>query len=385
MKTESILFISYSGPLPNIDGKRQRTFALLNALSSKYQVDFLIINNQIDFDYAILHNQNSKVNFIQVVSVETYIDKILKKIGVVFRKDQVVQKFIENFCKKKNYKFIFSRYIQPVNNIPRNVRIICDVDDDFREQYSSRIDSSINKFRKFRLVQIYYLNLIPYTRLLRKIDLAIDVKPVIKGNNSIILPNLPFQLLSEKRSAFQACDNSALLFVGKLTFAPNLEGLKWFIKEVFPQLQKVISNVQLTIVSNLNPHDTELLDLVRSNPDIFLKINVPHIQKEYLLHSVVIAPVFQGAGSNIKVIEGLMMGRPVVCTTFASKGFENALQAGILFNSDSKDGFLKVISDLFGDRLNLVRLQKNTFDWFHSSYSIGQWQENLLRIVNKKD
>ena len=47
-----ILFISSSGPLPNTDGKRQRTNAILKTLSSEYIVDFLVVDNLTEFQIA---------------------------------------------------------------------------------------------------------------------------------------------------------------------------------------------------------------------------------------------------------------------------------------------------------------------------------------------
>lgn len=384
MKSESILFIAYTGPFPNKDGKRQRTFAILQALSAKYQVDFLIINNRHDYHLAEENDHLQKVRFLNCSSENSGWQRIQHKIGFLFIHSKKLSIEIEILCEKKKYAFIFSRYIQPVTHIPSNEKIIADIDDNFDEQYQSRISNAKSLYLKLRLLLIYNLNKGDYKRLLGKLNLAITVKEVTHPSNSILLPNLPFQLMLNDSIEFQENRSNSILFVGKLTYPPNLEGIIWFIKNVFPLVEQSIPMATLTVVSNFDPMDDEFLDLVRKNESIHVKINVQNLPEIYQAHALAIAPIFQGAGSNIKVVEAMMMGRPVVATNFGAKGFENMVKEGLILCEDSAEDFSGKVAELLEKKEGLLEIQKKTFDFFQENFSLQKWNEKLLVDIERE-
>jgi polysaccharide biosynthesis protein PslH len=383
LKPETILFIAYSGPCPTLDGKRQRTFALLQALSSQYQVDFLIIDNESDFQFAQKQFSSESVLFLHFTTETGIWEKIKHKIGFVFPHSLKLNQYIQSLCSQTDYAFVFSRYIQPVSHISENQKIIADIDDDFVEQYQSRIRNAKSIYQKLRLFQIYNLNRWFYKRLLGKLDLAILVKEDRNLPKSIILPNLPFQLMLDQNIEFQENRSDAILFVGKLTYKPNLEGIKWFIKEVLPRIQQSNPYASLTIVSNLAAEEGEFLELVRNNNSIRVKINVQNLPATYHSHALAIAPVFQGAGSNIKVIEALMMGKPVITTIFGAKGFENMVKEKLIFCVDSAEAFALKVVELLEIKEGLPVVQKRAFDFFQTNYSLEKWNEKLLVEIDK--
>ncbi|MEB2784734.1 glycosyltransferase [Algoriphagus persicinus] len=384
MKSEPILFIAHSGPFPNRDGKRQRTFAILQALSAKYQVDFLIINNRHDFHVAEENLHLDKVKFLHCSSENSRWQGIQHKLGFVFIHSKKLTYHIRNLCEQKKYAFIFSRYIQPVSHIPFGQKIIADIDDDFDEQYQSRIRNATGLYSKLRLLQIYNFNRVYYRRLLGKLNLAITVKDDTSLPKSILLPNLPFQLMLDNSIEFRENRSDSILFVGKLTYEPNLEGILWFIKKVFPLIQKSIPGATLTVVSNLDTPKDEFLELARANSSIQVIINAGNLSEIYFAHAIAIAPIFQGAGSNIKVIEGLMMGRPVVTTNFGAKGFENIVKEGLLFCEDSAEDFSGKVIELLEKKEGLFDIQKRAFDSFQENYSLQKWNEKLLVEIERE-
>jgi len=55
---------------------------------------------------------------------------------------------------------------------------------------------------------------------------------------------------------------------------------------------------------------------------------VDDLAKEYEAASVVIAPIFSGGGTQIKVLEGLAYGKGLVVSEFALAGFQPRMAAG---------------------------------------------------------
>ena len=172
-----ILFISFSGPLPNTDGKRQRTNAILETFSSEYSVDFLIVDNLNEFQIATKAYQDRNVNFLFFeTNKKSLIFKVKRKLGFEFTGDTGLKSFINKLNDKNKYSFIFSRYINPVSSIPNRLKIVCDIDDDFYELYQSKLLNEKKIISKLILQFRFLINSRNYKHLLSKLDLAFFVK-----------------------------------------------------------------------------------------------------------------------------------------------------------------------------------------------------------------
>lgn len=378
-----ILFISFSGPLPNTDGKRQRTNAILETLSSEYIVDFLIVDNLNEFQIATKGYQDRNSNFLFFeTNKKSFIFKVKKKIGFEFTGDTGLKSYIKKLNDENQYSFIFSRYINPVSSITNSLKIVCDIDDDFFELYQSKLLQEKNIISKLILQFRFLINSINYKHLLSKLDLAFFVKKEKRTFcTNDILPNLPFQLLTNSNLKFTSCDSLKLLFVGKLSYKPNIDGIKWFLKEIWPYLNKNLKKVELTIVSSVPCNNEEINKIIDSNNNIQIVYNVDSIQEVYKEHSVIIAPIFQGGGSSIKIVESLMMGRPVITTIFGCRGFENAVREGYIIPCETKYDYLNSINTLFTMSCNIVDFQYNLYHWSQNEYNLNDWRLNLLNSL----
>lgn len=376
----SVLFVSFSGPYPPHDGKKQRTLALLKALEQQYQVDYLIIDQESDYQLAINHNENKNTRFLKINSSQSNWQKIYKKLGRLFFKDKEITNYIHQLNKEKKYLYVFSRYIQPVYLIPKGIKIISDIDDDLIELYRSRIQQAKSWYIKIRLNQILFINLQKYKRLKNRLDLSILVKQEKGFQNPLILPNLPFQLLFLDKIDFVPYAMPSLLFVGKLTYEPNLKGILWFIENVYPLLLNKFPDLPLSIVSTFDVIDQNLDRLLKIYPAITKKINLEDIQTAYHSNAIVIAPIFQGAGSNLKVTEALLMGRPVVTTSFGAKGFEG--NDDFLNIGEDIESFYEKTQSML-ERTDLGKFQETIFEKSNSKFELKNWNKGLTAGINK--
>lgn len=384
MVTESILFISYSGLWPATDGKRQRTYALITALSARYHVDYLIINNQEDFAAASSGFKNTNVSFLSAMrSKPTIFFKLKRKLGIIFIKDKSIQSFIEELCCKKNYSFIFSRYIHPVRQVPPGIKLICDVDDDFIEKFTQKIRNKVSIVQSLRFNFILYLNYLTYRMLLKRANHRLFVKESDLAPNSTLVPNIPMQL-TQLSSAyrFHVNDFPRLLFVGKLSYSPNARGLDWFLEQVWNNLVVAVPGIQLTVVSSAPAQDIRLSNKLNAPGITYLGL-VENLEEVYRASALIVVPILEGAGSSIKVAEALYFGRPVVATEFGARGHENQVKEGFIFSTDKPTDFAQYIIHLMRNPIQLNNLQAEINDWAKDFYSFKRWQNELLEAVVK--
>jgi hypothetical protein len=134
---------------------------------------------------------------------------------------------------------------------------------------------------------------------------------------------------------------ATLLFVGSGT-APNLDGLQWFLREVWPIIRAGKPEVKLRACGSV-------CDLLKEVPaGVGLVGVVPDLAPEYSRATVVIAPLLCGSGLKIKVVEAWGHGRAVVGTPIAMQGLmELANHCGAVASSPAEFG--QAIFNLLGN------------------------------------
>ena len=130
-------------------------------------------------------------------------------------------------------------------------------------------------------------------------------------------------ILSFKHQDFEDTRSSKikLLFVGSLDWYPNINGIKWFINNVYSDMEKNFPNFQLNIVGR-NP-SIDLEKLIAKYEKIHLHKNVKSVENFFLDSDIFINPIFDGGGINIKILEALSYGIPIVSSSFGLRGYIN--------------------------------------------------------------
>jgi len=135
------------------------------------------------------------------------------------------------------------------------------------------------------------------------------------------------------------------LFVGHFDHAPNVDGLRWFVDDVWPRVCARDPHARLTVVG------TQVPDAVRafgSRPGVSIVGYVPDVTPFLDRARLSIAPLRYGAGMKGKVTEAMAAGVPVVSTPVGVQGLgvvssEHALIA------EEASSFAAAVTTLFDD------------------------------------
>lgn len=115
------------------------------------------------------------------------------------------------------------------------------------------------------------------------------------------------------------------LFVGTLTYQPNLEGIQWFLRRCWPRVKERLPGATLTIAGEA-PED--FMRWANGLPGVRAIGFIDSLDKIYSQSDVVIAPVLSGGGAIVKLLEAIAFSRPVVATHFAADGYRESLVPG---------------------------------------------------------
>lgn len=114
---------------------------------------------------------------------------------------------------------------------------------------------------------------------------------------------------------------SGLLFVGSASHRPNIDGLDWFLREVFPLLKQEDVGLVLTIVGS-GMERYQIPDDIADRVRVLGRVDDAALVCCYAQARVVIAPLRFGGGVKGKVLEAIGMGVPCVLTAVAAQGLD---------------------------------------------------------------
>lgn len=114
-----------------------------------------------------------------------------------------------------------------------------------------------------------------------------------------------------------------VLFIGSFNHLPNLMALDFFLREAWPGLRD--SGATLHVIAGRNHEHFLKLYQDRVQPDlsgggIELEGFVSDVRGAYEKAEVVIAPLLASAGTNIKILEAMAMGKAIVSTPAGING-----------------------------------------------------------------
>ena len=169
-----------------------------------------------------------------------------------------------------------------------------------------------------------------------------------------------------------------LLFVGS-SYYPNVIGIRWFVKNVLPELDK---NIQLIIVGRgLEFLKKEFQDS-RVNVVGTVETPVPY----YLDADIFIAPLFDGGGMKVKSIEAISYGKCFVGTEESLLGFweefSDSVRNKFIYKVNTKEEWIAIINKLATQ--DTYKFNKTVFNDFYSHFSYEtmkkSFEEQLKRI-----
>ena len=110
---------------------------------------------------------------------------------------------------------------------------------------------------------------------------------------------------------------SQLMFIGRLDWPPNREGLKWFLETVWPEVVTRRAGLSLVIAGGGN---SAWLSPYLSSPSIEFLGHIPSVEPLYARCVLSLVPVFYGSGTRVKVIEASRFARACLSTALGVEG-----------------------------------------------------------------
>jgi len=159
-------------------------------------------------------------------------------------------------------------------------------------------------------------------------------------------------------------------------YSPNVQGLEWFITEVWPALSQ-----QFELVLNVygNIHKGISANMLSHHGIVWHQF-VVNLNDAYSNCDIIINPVVCGAGLKIKNVEALANGLPLITTTHAAAGMDNQDES-IFMIADSATDFKNKIQILIKNYPKRQSLSRAAYEYAASNFSIESCYKPLLNKI----
>ena len=213
-----------------------------------------------------------------------------------------------------------------------------------------------------------------------KTDLTLVVSETERDLLSIDAPAARVELLSNLHRIAGAGQPFAqrrdLVFVGGFRHAPNVDAVRWFVREAFPSIRADLPDVQFHCIGSHTPPEIEAL---AAHPGVVIHGHVADIDPFMDGSRIAIAPLRFGAGVKGKINLSMAHGQPVVATSCAVEGMHLRDGDDVLV-ADDPQAFADAVVRLYRDEALWNALARNGLESVARNFSVDAARETVRRV-----
>jgi len=139
-------------------------------------------------------------------------------------------------------------------------------------------------------------------------------------NRLRILPNIPDRGLLDLASPSFDTTEPVVLYLGTLSWQPNVEGVERFVSSVYPAVHKRVPESRLIVAGRGAPKS--LAEKVAKTAGAEFLGEIEDIESLYQNARVFVDATRSGGGTRLKVLNALARGVPVVASEHAAQGLD---------------------------------------------------------------
>lgn len=198
-----------------------------------------------------------------------------------------------------------------------------------------------------------------------------------------VLPNGVDTRYFQQAPHAHSSTGAVIAFLGRMDYYPNVDGVVYFAREVFPLVRARVPHAEFRIIG-MNP-TADVRELAKT-PGIVVTGSVPDVRPHMQDAAVTVAPLRIARGTQNKVLESIAMGIPVVATTRAARGVQAEPDRHLLV-SDTPEGMADQVVDLLQDahrRRSLAMAAREQVQRAHNWATTCAQLDQLLRSASAR-
>lgn len=392
---KKVLYLSHRIPYPPNKGDKIRSFNEIKHLSRTNSVDLITLaDERADIKY-----ETNLKKYCQKIKV-FYLNKLQGKLNGFktlltgrsisqgyFYQDRV-QKIFDAWVSGENYDAIIcfsSPMAEYIFRSPKKITAClimdyCDLDSDKWAQYAQKAWSPLRQIYKTEAVRLLDFE--------KKINQTFDRSVFVSQNEADLFKSFYPSARNMKvisngvdQDYFYPNTNEhktrysspMIMFPGAMDYHANIDGVLWFVREIWPLIKKKIPKIRFFIVGS-NPAPS--IKSLEVDPSITVTGFVEDIREYYSAADLCVIPLRIARGVQNKVLEAMAMGKPIVSTPSAVQGL-NAESLNVVETADDPIDFSDKVIRLMENKNRAGSLGDAAVKFVAKNYN---WSINLTDL-----
>ncbi len=387
----TIIYLTSRFPYPINKGDKLRSYYQIKELSKSHEIHLVSLSEK----------PISKKNILALKkyckSITIYKMNLFKRILNLFKTlfnnkpfqvnyfyHSSIQKELNNKISDIKPHYIFCQLIRTAMYVKNNHTIpkIIDYMDSFSKGMERRIKISNIFIKPFVIME--------FKRLKRFENLAFE----FFNKHIIISENDRKEIAHNKKDKIEIIGNGIdtdyfqkieteikyeIVFIGNLSYLPNIEAANFIAKEILPKLLKKLPNIKILIAGS-NPSN-RVLKL--SNKNIEVHGWVEDIRKTYSSGKIFFAPMTIGSGLQNKLLEAMSTSIPCITSELSNRSLKAINNKNILIGN-SVNEYINHIISLLKDEKKRKIIGNSGRKYVIENYKWKTANEKLLRLLKSK-
>jgi glycosyltransferase involved in cell wall biosynthesis len=226
-----------------------------------------------------------------------------------------------------------------------------------------------SEYKRLRRAEIKAFETFNYKMIISEADRKFIDHP--KRNEILIVKNgIDLDFFKPDSNIPKTAD---LLFVGNLSYPPNVSAVNVLLNDIMPKLLQV-----KLLIAGANPSQY-LLKCQSKNIQILA--NPKDIREAYNSAKIFVAPMMLGTGLQNKLLEAMAMKLPCITTSLGNAGIQAKPNEDVLI-AETADEFVNQILYLQNNPEVCKQLSERAFDFVSQSFSWEKEIEKWLNIIS---
>lgn len=357
-----ILFLTHRLPYPPDKGERIRSYHVLKYLASRYEIDlFCLADHRDELGQLKGLTPLCRRTHVEVPgkpgrlvhSLQNFL--MAKPVTFGFFRSAPLRRAVETALRNNSYDLIVVNCSSMVQFVPQHLTVpmvvdFVDADSHKFRQYAAGSHGLARWFmgREARLVNAAEREIgrrASYSMAVTRHD-AFELQASGWDGPEVQVVSMGVDLpeIEEICGDFRELQPYAL-FVGTMSYRPNVDAAIYFATEILPLIRQNFPNLKFVIVGR-DPH-SRIRKLARLK-DVVVTGKVADVFCYFKSAMVSIASFRMSQGFHSKIAESLAVGTPVVATRRAADGIGLSEREG-LFRAEGRDEFAKAVVRILGD------------------------------------
>lgn len=388
---KKLLYITTQLPYPPISGGVIKSWRMIEHFSEKFELSLFCFLKGNDEQWA---NQFGKrINLVEFESQIFEVPRSAKALLTSYLKSQTLNIY-RNYSNKakasidrmsSDADILFVDHYEMFQYVPKNFKgkvVLHEHNaefvlwDRFAEIEKSVFKKNVLYLESKRIRKVE-------TQYCKRADLVLAAPNDIEQLKSYGVESAKFKetyhlgedvLLQEELISFDQTEK-AIMFLGTLNWEANVNGLLYFIENIFPHIVVNEPDTVFYIVGK-NP-DKRLVEIANDNQKILLTGFIENVEPIYKKSRVFILPLQFGSGMKVKFLNALYRGIPTVSTKIGAEGIDVVNKQHALV-ADNDHEFIDSVLDLIRHEELWLKLQSEGRLLAKEKY---QWPSHLNQLT----